>query len=258
MRSHAYFAGFFDGDGCMRRNGPRGRQVQLNVKGCHLPVLLAFREMYGGSVTYDRYLSERPSCKPQYEWASHGPSEAILREWLKVDTSSPEYLAGYFDAEGSVKRSRKQAQMVAGGYDPRTSLILRETFGGSVIANVSDKGYRVAAKPAYIWYTHVSATQHTLETLEPLMIEKRAQAQVALRYYAGEITIEQMDEQLRELKKVAFPIEDWKHVIDGKHGTRGDTNDDTGIRHRSGWVTSRTDDGLAIDHRGGGQWDLDL
>lgn len=240
MRSHAYFAGFFDGDGFM---GANGRQVQLQVRGCHLPVTLAYREMYGGAVTYDRSLSERPNCKPQYTWRPHGSTEAILREWLEVDTSSLEYLAGYFDAEGCIHRDSKQARMKAGGYDPRTPLLLREMFGGVVRASVSDKGYRSADKSEYMWHTNKATIQHALETLEPLMIEKREQAQVALRYYADEITIEQMDEQLRELKKDTFPIEDWVHEIDGKHGTRGDTNDDSSIRHRGGWVPRDRDEG---------------
>ena len=251
MRSHAYFAGFFDGDGSVVRDHQRAR---LRVSGCHLPAMLAFREMYGGAVTYERSSSERPNCKPKYTWGSHGSTDAVLREWLQVDTSSTEFLTGYFDAEGCIHGVRKQARMQAGGYDPRVALLLRDRFDGIVCASVSDKGYHSVGKPAYLWLSNKATIQHALETLEPLMIEKREQAQVALRYYAGEITSDEMDEQLRGLKKVTFPLEEWAHVIDGKYGTRGDNNDDTGLRHRSKRAATGTDPGLAIDRRGGDGW----
>lgn len=91
MLPDAYFAGFFDADGCVhigrKRNAGPGRHhfaFRCQVAQVDVNVLTRFRERFGGSVRGDGRTGERTRTgNPVYQWAvSSREAEAFLRAVL--------------------------------------------------------------------------------------------------------------------------------------------------------------------------------
>lgn len=71
-----YFAGFFDGEGCVQisRNG----SVQLRIINTNLAILEKIQEVFGGSVNKRAQIVN----KPQYSWSVYGDLAKNLAELL--------------------------------------------------------------------------------------------------------------------------------------------------------------------------------
>src|SRR5258708_3356022 len=95
---------------------------------------------------------------------------------------SLEYIAGYFDGEGTVgiekaHRGHSIRVSIANTYLPAL-LEIKEQFGGSVTAH--NRRLSLSHRKAYTWRIGGQAAREFLETIIPLLDEKRAQAELAL------------------------------------------------------------------------------
>jgi hypothetical protein len=75
MPSIEYFAGHFDGEGClsMERHG-NGWRLLASVKACHLPVLDFYKATFGGTV---RQRAAGATHKMLWEWYTHNQSQLL-------------------------------------------------------------------------------------------------------------------------------------------------------------------------------------
>lgn len=103
---------------------------------------------------------------------------------------SLEYLAGFIDGEGSIQIARGHWQHMTRGYtlhlaakqtDPRPLQMLADRFGGRVIRVVPTQPRRLAH---YRWGIVARQAEVAIRALEPYLIVKRDQANLALRFRA--------------------------------------------------------------------------
>lgn len=142
----AYLAGFFDGDGCVFA-GLKPSSLRLSVKQCaaNSTVLLHFLVKFGGAIGLSS--AGLGSCRPALQWQvygdlARGAASTLLnngclvkRDQLRIATTWPNsqrlkqlkqmrpnieadapvcwsYVTGFFDAEGCIKVSAKDRQVV--------------------------------------------------------------------------------------------------------------------------------------------------
>lgn len=68
LPSNAYFAGHFDGEGCVMMNYVRKNTrpvLRLSVSGAHLPTLKLYQRRFGGSISKKPHPTH---VKPQWQW----------------------------------------------------------------------------------------------------------------------------------------------------------------------------------------------
>lgn len=98
-----------------------------------------------------------------------------------------EYLAGFFDGEGSIylrRRPRRKSptydlRMHAYGADLRPLYLLQKKFGGYVYRH---RGPTETHQTAYVWEASLMQSPEVLSQLAPHLIVKKAQALLALRF----------------------------------------------------------------------------
>lgn len=89
------------------------------------------------------------------------------------------YAAGFIDGEGCIRASRNIRVIVAGCFNPRILLLLQEQYGGNLCPYRAKKP---KCRSGWRWEVTGKKAAKLLSDVLPHLIDKREQAEIALRY----------------------------------------------------------------------------
>lgn len=221
-----YLAGFFDGEGSISLHEIRSK-VRIRVSQVGTQPLELYVKMFGGAVRFQQITTGRlpyynydtndslrcgkilRSLYPYLLVKQEKAQVALKRLGLPVPTSSKtvstEYLAGFFDAEGSVSTAIKEGNKIAMGIrvrqnNPYPLLMFKEMYGGYVYENRTPLG-----KESYEWKLRQSDVTSFCNEMISHTIVKREQLKLAKKLVAILLHHGGRDPRIKE--KLALAIE---------------------------------------------------
>ena len=232
-----YLAGFFDGEGSISLHEIRAK-VRIRVGQVEEEPLNLYAKVFGGTVRFQQTTKGRlpyynydtndslrcgkilTSLYPYLLVKQEKAQIALRRLGRSVPTSSEtvsiEYLAGFFDAEGSVSTAIKEGNKIAMGIrvrqnNPYPLLMFKEMYGGYVYENRTPAG-----KESFEWKLRQSDVTLFCNDMIPHTIVKRRQLKLAKKLASIKLSNNGRDSRIEEKLELAIEIKilnSLKHLI---------------------------------------------
>ena len=222
-----YLAGFFDGEGSISLQEIRSK-VRIRVSQVGEESLNLYAKMFGGTVRFQQITS---GFLPYYNYDTNDSIRcgkilrslypyllvkqekaqiALRRLGLSVPTSSEtvsiEYLAGFFDAEGSVSTSLKVGNKIHVSIrvrqnNPYPLQIFKQMFGGYILeSNLTQAGNRT-----FEWKLQHGMVGVFCNEMAPYVIVKRKHLKLAKKLVSIRLSCGGRDPRIEE--KLALAVE---------------------------------------------------
>lgn len=237
-----YLAGFFDGEGSISLHEIRSK-VRIRVSQVGEEPLNLYAKVFGGTVRFQQITS---GFLPYYNYDTNDSIRcgkilmslypyllvkqekaqiALKRLGLSVptssDTVSTEYLAGFFDAEGSVSTAVKEGNKIAMNIrvrqnNPYPLLMFKEMYGGYVYENKTPLG-----KESYEWKLRQSDVTYFCNEMIPHSIIKHEQLKLAKKLVSILLHHGGRDPRIEEKLTLAIEIK----LLNSRADLRAETMD---------------------------------